>query len=58
MIETARVDRDLVPTMNDIGSRIMEGKRRSGLSAIETFPKSVAEALILSLSDGREGRER
>lgn len=58
MIETARIDRDFVPTMNGTGSRIMEEKRRSGLIAIEKLPKSVAEALILSLDDGREGRER
>jgi hypothetical protein len=44
--------------MNGTGSRIMEEKRRSGLIAIEKLPKSVAEALILSLDDGREGRER
>ena len=58
MIETARVDRDLVPTMNGIASRMMVGKRRSGLIAIEKLPESVAEGLILSLDGGREGRER
>ncbi len=58
MIETARVDRDLVPTMNGIGSGVGERKRRSGLIAIETLPESVAEALILCLDDGRERRDR
>ena len=58
MIETARIDRDLVPTMNGTGSRLMEGKRRSGLIALETLPEGVAEALIVSLDGGREGRER
>lgn len=58
MIETGRIDRDFVPTMNGIGSRITEEKRRSGLISIETLPESVAETLILPLHDGREGRER
>src|ERR1700694_5298383 len=59
MIETARVDRDFVPTMNDIVSPMMERKQWSGLIAIETLTESITEGLILSLSDGdRKGRER
>jgi hypothetical protein len=58
MIETARVDRDLIPTMNEIASRVIVGRRRREWIAIEKPSESLPKILVLSLDNGREGRHR
>ena len=58
MIETARIDRDLVPTMNGISVQVILGQQRRRLIAIELRPKRVAETLLLPLNRGAERRER